>query len=119
MSTSNTTQTEEFRSHEFFVTQAREARHSDNQHLRGLTRRASNGDFAEVNDLFADLPRRRPPKHHTSEKVRRYGRNSSRLAHWKTKAWKRRSAEAATRARAFEELREHGLGLPTMDWGNA
>ena len=121
MSTSNTTQTEEFRSHEFFVTQAREARHSDNQHLRGLTRRASNGDFADVNDLFADLPRRRPPKHHASEKVRRYGRNKSSLARshqWlrKTKSWKRRSAEAATRARAYEELREHGLGLASMDW---
>ena len=107
MSTSNTTQTEEFRSHEFFVTQAREARHSDNQHLRGLTRRASNGDSAEVDDLFADLPRRRPPKHHASEKVRRYGRNRSRLAHWKTKAWKRRSAETKERAQVYEDLRNH------------
>ena len=106
MSTSKTAEIEEIPSHEFFVTQTRESRHSDNQQLRRLVRRARNGDSSEVNDLFADLPRRRPPKHHTSEKVRRYGRTKSRLAHWKTKAWKRRSAEAKSRARAYDDLRK-------------
>ena len=106
MSTSTTTEIEEIRSHEFFVAQTRESRHRDKQQLQRLVRRARSGDSTEINDLFADLPRRRPPKHHTSEKVRRYGRTKSRLAHWKTKAWKRRSAEAMSRARAYEQLRK-------------
>ncbi len=107
MSTSKTAETEEIRSHAFFVAQTRESRHSDNQQLQQLVRRARNGNFTDINELSADLPRRRPPKRHTSEKVRRYGRNRSRLAHWKTKAWKRRSAEAKERAQVYEDLRNH------------
>ena len=106
MSTSRQSSVDEIRSHEHFVVTGRIARHTDSQQLRELTRRAADSTFTELDELTAQRPKRRPPKRHTPSKARRYGRNRSRLAHWKTKSWKRRSVVSKQKALAGKEAQD-------------
>lgn len=72
---------------------ARSARHEDRTALRQMTGPVSSD---EVEDLFAPPAPKRPPKHRDPDQVDRSKR--SKLAHWKMKTWKRRSAVRSQRS---------------------
>ncbi len=97
---------EEIRTKKSFISQTRTSRHLDHAKLRGLARLAAEYQDDELDELTAELPHRRPPKHHTPENKRRKGRNRSHLAHWKTKYWKRRTTATVQRVKKYETLRK-------------
>lgn len=80
-------------------------------HRRGERRRIRvglaqlTGPVADdaVDDLYAPGPSWRPERHHNPERAARSTRD--RLAHWKQKAWKRRTASRARRVAIESALR--------------
>lgn len=73
----------------------RALRHTDAAALRQLVR---NSRVEDPDDLWAPPPPRRATSASTPAAVRRAGRSRDRLAHWKTRSWKRRNADRRARA---------------------
>ncbi|HAN07626.1 MAG TPA: hypothetical protein DCP89_03920 [Acidimicrobiaceae bacterium] len=98
---------EKIRSHNFYVAKSRSVRHRENDELRRLTKFAAALDVErDADEIVAPPPAHRPPQHKAHWKRTRVGRNRSRLAHWKSKSWKRRTAVVAARARALKNCQE-------------
>ena len=83
---------------------AHNERHRVKSELHGMADLVSSG--VEPDDVIDPGAEWKPAHHHDAERVARKLRSPHRLKHWKTKAWKRRSAVRQKRAEAWRNLAE-------------